>query len=156
MGYSKITYYGKTLIDLTEDSVTPERVLAGTSYHDKNGDEATGTMPNKGAVSGTIATADGAYTVAAGYHNGSGKVAISPAEQAKLIPGNIPLGLTILGVVGTYKTQYNGQQKAATPGTAAQTITPDTGYDGLTKVTVAAVPYTETENSSGGITVVIG
>lgn len=38
----------------------------------------------------------------------------------------------------------NNQDKEATPTTTAQTITPDTGYTGLSKVTVAAAPLEET------------
>ena len=37
------------------------------------GKEVTGTMPDNGAISGTVSPG-GSYTVASGYHNGSGKV----------------------------------------------------------------------------------
>lgn len=156
MGYGKIEYYGRTLIDLTGDSVTPEKVLEGATYHNPAGDAARGTMPNRGAVSGTISTVAGEYAVPNGYHDGNGKVTISPAEQAKVIPGNIAEGVTILGVLGTYRTPYVTQEKTATPATSAQEITPDAGYVGLSKVTVNAVPYSEEDNSAGGITVTIG
>jgi hypothetical protein len=58
-------------------------------------------MKNNGAVSGTISTKDGQYTVPQGYHDGSGKVQISATEQSKIIPGNIRDGVTILGITGT-------------------------------------------------------
>jgi hypothetical protein len=50
------------------------------------------------------------------------------------------------------------QAKTATPTTSQQVITPDTaqGYNYLTQVTVAAIPYTETDNAAGGKTVTIG
>lgn len=47
------------------------------------------------------------------------------------------------------------QTKSVTPSTSAQTITADSGYDALSSVSVAAIPYTETENSAGGKTVTI-
>jgi hypothetical protein len=37
-------------------------------------------MPNRGAVTGTISTVAGEYTVPQGYHDGSGKVAIAVTE----------------------------------------------------------------------------
>ena len=38
----------------------------------------------------------------------------------------------------------------------AQTVQPDSGYDYLSAVTVAAIPYTESDNAAGGKTVTIG
>ena len=47
------------------------------------------------------------------------------------------------------------QTKTATPSHAIQEVEPDLGYT-LSKVTVYAIPKTETLNSAGGYTVAIG
>lgn len=71
---------------------------------------------NRGAVSVTVQEGD-TYTIPAGYHNGSG---------------------TVSGVAGG--GNYNLQSKTATPTKKQQSITPDSGYYGLSDVTVAAIP----------------
>lgn len=48
------------------------------------------------------------------------------------------------------------QAKTATPSSSQQVITPDTTYNYLTQVTVAAIPYVEAPNAAGGTTVTIG
>lgn len=169
MAYSKIIYGGNVLIDLTGDTVAADKLLAGITAHGKDGEEITGTcaydaatgdataaegeillgktayvkgakkagtMPNRGAVTGTIATKAGEYTVPA---------------------GNIKAGVTILGVEGSYSgASIKAQTKSATPKTTAQTVSPDSGYDYLSSVTVAAIPYAEAANPAGGTTVTIG
>ena len=135
-------------------AVAAEILATKTAY--KNGSKLTGTMPNNGAVAGSISAKAEQYTVPQGYHDGSGKVSISATEQAKIIAGNIKAGIEILGVTGTYAgDSISAQAKTATPTTAQQTILPDTGYDYLSQVTVAAIPYTETDNTAGGKTVTI-
>ena len=163
MAYNKIVYGGTTLIDLTGDDITAADLLAGKTAHGADGEALTGTMTNRGAVTGTIATKAGTYTVPSGYHNGSGSVGISATEQAKIIAGNIKAGVSILGVTGTYTGEgIELQTKSATytPATTAQTasVTADQGYDGLSavNVTVNAIPYNEELNSAGGYTVTIG
>lgn len=39
---SKVVYGGKTLIDLTSDTVTADKLLSGVIAHDKSGDVITG------------------------------------------------------------------------------------------------------------------
>ena len=141
----------------SNDTATASEILATKTAHAR-GTALTGTMPNNGAVSGTISTVSGEYTVPQGYHDGSGKVSISSTEQAKIIATNIRQGVTILGVEGTMSGQedVNAQSKTVTPTASVQTVTPETGYNYLTQVTVNAIPYSESDNSAGGVTVTIG
>ena len=78
------------------------------------------SLVNQGAVSVTV-TEGKTYTIPAGYHNGSGTVtAVSDSE----------------GDAEMYKLQ----SKNATPTKKQQSITPDSGYYGLSDVTVAPIP----------------
>ena len=81
------------------NAVAAEILLNKTAY--VNGTKLTGSMPNRGAVTGSITTVAGEYTIPQGYHDGSGKVSIDSTEQAKLIAANIREGITVLGVTGT-------------------------------------------------------
>lgn len=142
--------------DTSEDTAAVGEILSGKTAHAR-GTLLTGTMANVGAVSGTISTKAGQYTVPQGYHDGSGKVQISSTEQAKIIAGNIKSGVQILGVTGTYSGEsITAQSKNATPTWSSQTIQPDSGYDYLSAVTVAAIPIAYADNSAGGVTVTIG
>lgn len=191
MGINKVVYGGKTLIDLTGDTVTADKLLEGVTAHGKDGEVVTGactfdvdsndanaavaevlkgktayargtkivgTMPNNGAVTGTIKTLTESYVITQGYHDGSGTVTIDSAEQAKLVAKNIREGITILGVKGTMSSSegMKAQAKTVTPSNSQQTILPDTTYNCLSQVTANAIPYAESENSAGGTTVTIG
>lgn len=188
---NKVVYGGETLIDLTADTITADKLAKNITAHDKsgapitgtstfdadtsdatataaeilatktayvNGNKVTGSMPNRGAVTGTISTKAQQYTIAQGYHDGSGKVSISSTEQAKIIATNIRQGVTILGVEGTMSGTEDMDiepAKSVTPATTAQTVLPATGYDGMAQVTVEAIPVTRTDNAQGGVTVSI-
>ena len=143
--------------DTSDATATAAEILKGKTAY-KNGNKLTGTMPNNGAVSGTIATKDGTYTVPQGFHDGSGKVGIDATEKNKLIPENIREGVTVLGVEGTMSGTEDAkpQAKSVTPSFEEQQILPDTGYNYLSQVTVAAIKVTRADNSAGGVTVTIG
>ena len=81
-------------------------------------------IENRGAVSATVQEGD-TYTIPKGYHNGSG---------------------TVSGVAGG--GNYNLQSKTVTPTKAQQNVTPDSGYYGLSDVTVGAIPQTYQDVSS--------
>lgn len=191
MAISKVIYGGQTLIDLTGDSVTPDKLLVGATAHGRDGEEivgtcsydsdttdatakqaeilggrtayvggkkVTGTMVNNEGVNHGMTTKQEVWTIPQGYHDGSGGVYLDTVETAKLIPENIRQGVTIFGVNGTMSglEDVKAQSKSVTPSASAQTVLPDTGYNYLAQVTVAAIPYTEVENSAGGTTVTIG
>lgn len=156
MAYNKVEYGGNVIIDLTQDTVDGASLLTGKTAHGADGEVVNGAMPERGAVAGTIATKTGKYTVPAGHHNGSGTVQISATEQAKIIPGNIKAGVTLLGVAGDYSGDgVQTEEKEATPTTSQQVITPTAGKY-ISKITVKAIPYAEESNTAGGTTVIIG
>lgn len=143
--------------DTQDATATDAEIISGKIAYVR-GNKVTGKMKNNGAVSGTISTKTGKYTVPQGYHDGSGTVEIDATEQAKLTPANIREGVTILGVEGTMSgtEDANPQAKSVTPSTAEQVVLPDADYNYLSQVTVAAIPYVENDNAAGGKTVTIG
>lgn len=141
--------------DTQDATVAVAEILEGKTAYAR-GAKLTGTMPNKGAVNGTIATKE-AYTIPMGFHDGSGTVSLDATESAKLIAGNIKSGVTILGVEGTFAGEtVTAQTKSVTPTMSVQTVLPDQGYDYLSQVEVAAIPVTYSANAAGGQTCTIG
>jgi len=143
----------------TSDATAAVGEILATKTAYVRGTKLTGTMPNNGAVTGTITTKAQQYTIAQGYHDGSGKVSISATEQAKIIAENIRQGITILGVEGTMSGTEgaNAQSKSVTPTFSSQTVSPDSPtYNYLSQVTVAAITVAYADNAAGGVTVTIG
>lgn len=85
---------------------------------------AVDSIVNCGAVSAQVQEGD-TYTIPKGYHNGAG---------------------TVSGVAGS--GSYNLQSKTVTPTKQQQSITPDSGYYGLSDVTVNAIPQAYQDVSS--------
>ncbi len=142
--------------DTSDDTAAVGEILLSKTAHAR-GAKLTGTMPNNGAMAGTISSKAQSVTIPQGYHDGSGHVEISSTEQAKIIATNIREGITILGVEGTMSGSEDvvAQSKVVTPSKTQQTIAPDTGYNYLSQVVVNAITYSETDNAAGGVTVTI-
>lgn len=143
-------------VDSSDCTAAVAEVLASKTFA-KGGQVLTGTMPNRGAVAGTISSKT-AYTIPQGYHDGSGTVSLDSTSASNLIADNIRQGITILGVEGemTGTEDVNAQAKVVTPTTSQQVITPDSpSYNHLSQVTVNAITYTETANAAGGYTATI-
>lgn len=86
--------------------------------------EAIDSIINQGAVNITVQEGD-TYTIPKGFHNGNG---------------------TVSGVSGG--GNYTLQAKSATPTKKQQNIAPDSGFYGLSGVTVAAIPEAYQDVSS--------
>lgn len=191
---NKVVFGSTTVIDISDTTADPTKVLASEKFYDKAGapqtgsctydsdttdadatageillnktayvnkNKLTGSMPNRGAVTGTISTVAGTYSIQNGYHDGSGYVEIDSTEQAKIIAGNIKKDVVILGVTGTYEGSGTPTSvaKTVTPYTTSKTYTPgteSTPVDYYSQFTVNAITYTETDNIQGGKTVQIG
>lgn len=44
MAVNKVVYGGEAVIDLTSDTVTPDKMLSGVTAHNKSGEKITGTI----------------------------------------------------------------------------------------------------------------
>lgn len=108
-----------TRITTDRNTIRAKLVELGMAQNNDDLDKlatAIEAIENQGAVSATVQEGD-TYTIPKGYHNGSG---------------------TVSGVAGG--GNYNLQSKTVTPTKLQQNITPDSGYYGLSDVTVAAIP----------------
>lgn len=133
MAVNKIIYNKKTLIDLTNDTVTADKLFKGVLAHDKSGNQIVGTFEQSLPTGTKTITANGTYDVTdyakatvnvpvpSGYVKPSGTKSITTTssvdvtsyataqiQSSTLTAENIKKDISILGVVGTYEGSGGG------------------------------------------------
>lgn len=141
----------------TSANASAGEILSGkTAFVNKV--KITGSMTNNGSNNITV-TGTAGTSIPAGYYDGSGKAVLDSTSVTNLVASNIRQGVTILGVEGSMSAEdaLTVGAASATPTSSQQVITAASlNYDYITQVTVAAIPYVETDNQQGGKTVTIG
>lgn len=143
--------------DTTDATASQGEILSSKTAY-VNGVKVTGNMPNNGSNNVTVTGTSGT-SIPAGYYDGSGKAVIDSTSVTNLTATNIRNGVTILGVTGSLSPEDDlvVGPITATPSSSQQVITAASeSLDYITQVTVNAIPYVESDNSAGGVTVTIG
>lgn len=98
MAISKVIYGGETLIDLTADTVTADKMLSGTKAHGANGEQITGTCTFDANTQDATATAAEIL---------SGKIAYNKAQR---ITGTMKNNGSVAGTISTKTGAYTVPQ----------------------------------------------
>jgi hypothetical protein len=146
---------GSSGVKLQSKTVTPSentQTVNPDSSYDALSSVTVGAISNTYIGSGVTKKSAATYTpgtsdqsIASGqYLNGTQTI----KGDSNLTATNIKSGVKIFNVTGSYAGSSSGgntpnlQTKTVTPSESTQTVSPDSGYDGLSKVTVNAISST--------------
>ena len=168
---NKVVIGKETKLDLTADTITPDKLAKGITAHDKSGAPITGTSTKDADTSDATAAvaevlngktfyARGAKMTGTMPNNGEVNGEISTVSGKYTIPMGFHdgAGVTVLGVKGSMSGSegMKPQAKSVTPTFEQQVVLPDKAYNCLSQVTVQAIPATYVDNAAGGQTLTIG
>ena len=178
---NQVIVNGETILDLTNDTVTPNDLVKGVTAHDKSGTAIVGTVEvgSPASNAGDISASFEEFTLPGGSLYTSIKLTgkssadvlmrkgseyVLSAESSKfgdatvsdVAKGKTFTSKTGLKQVGTYEppaAEPTLQDKTVTPSATEQVITPDSGYDGLSQVTVSGDANLTPENIKEGVSI---
>lgn len=124
---NKVAFGGNTIIDLTADTITPDKLAYGATAHDKSGAPITGTSTKDADTSDATASASEILNTKTAYVNG--------VKLTGEMPNRGSVTGTITTKAGTYTIQngyHDGTGSVAIDSTEQAKMIPENIREGVT------------------------